>query len=402
MILQNRKYSLRYIKNNVLHNGFIILAISLLAFLLFGGNVIKQSMQKGMGNLERRLGADLMLVPSQAKEAAENMLIEGQRSTFYFDKSIYDNALEIEGVDEVTAQCFLKSLSADCCSSEVEIVFFDPESDFLIGPWVLKQFGRKLGKNVAIVGNDVNLDEKQKIRLFGVEYDVAAKMEKTGSSLDSSVYFSFDSMEEIIAKAKEKGELFKKSQEDKNIISSVFINVKEGYKSQDIIKECHVKSGDIFDVVYPKLLNESLAKNLNEINDVVHGVMRVGGILLLTILFIINNIISHQRKREIALLMILGNSRKRMTYMLILENILVSVLGSSAGCILSAIIVIPFGNYIGAILGMPYLGPNFMEAAIHYFYIIAMVVLIVLISSIFSVFRVSRMDPYMALRREAE
>ena len=187
--------------------------------------------------MEKRLGADLMLVPEGEKQDAEDILLEGARGSFYFDKSIYEKVSEIEGIDEITFQFFLKSLSADCCSSEVEIVFFDPETDFLIAPWISKEYKENLKKNSVVIGNSIS-DNGGKIKLFGREYKVSAKMAKTGTSLDNSVYFSFDSFDTIISDAVEKGSFLNENQKNKNIISSVFINVKEqsGNMSSYILK----------------------------------------------------------------------------------------------------------------------------------------------------------------------
>jgi putative ABC transport system permease protein len=84
--------------------------------MLLSGTVVSTSLRKGMKNMQQRLGADIMLVPKGSKEKAENMLLEGSRSTFYFDDSVYEKVESINGISQVTSQCFLKSLSADCCS----------------------------------------------------------------------------------------------------------------------------------------------------------------------------------------------------------------------------------------------------------------------------------------------
>ena len=99
---------------------------------------------------------------------------------------------------------YLKSLSADCCSSEVEIVFYDPESDFIIGSWINSKVTAKLDANSIIIGSQVNATNGY-IKLFGKEYKVAAQMAKTGTSLDSSVYFTFDSLESVLTDAQNGG-----------------------------------------------------------------------------------------------------------------------------------------------------------------------------------------------------
>ena len=387
------------IKNRPFYSTCLVITTAVLSFMLLSGSIVGQSLNKGMANMDRRLGSDIMLVPKGSKEQAENLLIEGQRGAFYFDGSIDEKVREVDGVSEVTAQCFLKSLSADCCSSEVELVFYDPATDFVVGPWIETNYGA-LKKDNVVVGSDITT-EGGTIKLFGKDYKVVSQMAKTGTALDSSVYFSVDSMKSVIADAEAKQSFLTDEQKDGYILSSVFINVEDGYDTQKVIEKCRQSAGE-FDVVYPKQLNESLAGNLLNITDIVGAVVIIGGVLLFGILVLINSVTIESRKQEVALLRVLGNSRRKMALMLISETGLVSIIGSLIGCFLGALIVIPFGRYIGMSLGMPYLGPGFVGAGVQILAITVVVFLVALVSSILFVFHVTGIEPYLALKKEAE
>ena len=387
------------IRSRAFYSTCLVVTTAVLSFMLLAGSIIGISLEKGMANMDRRLGADVMLVPSGSKEQAENLLIEGQRGTFYFDGSIYDNVRSVDGVGEVTAQCFLKSLSADCCSSEVELVFYDPATDFVVGPWIETNYGPLKDDNV-VVGSDITT-ENGTIRLFGHDYTVVSQMAETGTALDSSVYFALSSKAAVIAEAEAKQSFLTDEQKDGDILSSVFINIAPGYDASDVIERCRQSAGE-FDVVYPKQLNESLSGNLLRITDIVGVVLGVGGVLLFGILVLINSVITNSRKQEVALLRILGNSRRKMTLMLIGETGLLSTFGALIGCFLGALIVIPFGRDIGMTLQMPYLGPSFLGAALQILLITAVVFLVALISSILFVLHVTGIEPYLALKKEAE
>lgn len=120
-MIKSRNRYIRNISRNPIYSLFLFIPVVLISFMLFGGIIIDQSLQKGMNNMEKRLGADLMIVPEGAKEDASDMILEGAGKSFYFSKSVYEDISKIDGVEKVTPQFFLKSLSADCCSSEVEI-----------------------------------------------------------------------------------------------------------------------------------------------------------------------------------------------------------------------------------------------------------------------------------------
>lgn len=399
MLFKKRKNIIKDIRRHAFYNACLLATIVILSVMLFAGTVISTSLRKGMGNMQRRLGADIMLVPKGAKEKAENMLLEGSRSNFYFDASIFDQVAEIDGISEVTSQCFLKSLSADCCSSEVQIVFFDPQSDFVVGPWIEKEYAKSLSGDSVIVGSDI-VSEDGSIKLFGENYTIVSKMAKTGTALDSSVYFAKDAKEELLLHAEEKGSFLTEEQKKSDILSSIFINVEKGHTTEEVIDAAHKTVGDIFDVVYPKQLHASLSESLLKITGVVNVISVSLGILLVSILLIINTIIMRSRKQEVALLRVLGHTKKQLTARLISETGAISLFGAVSGCFLGALIVIPFGRFIGMSLNMPYLGPGVATTILQILLIIAVVYLIVFIASIFFIIHTTNIEPYLALRRE--
>ena len=178
------KYVIGDIKGNPVQCCIFIVPVIILSFLLYAGITVDRSLDKGIVNMRQRLGADIMLVPEGAKEKAEDIIIEGARGTFAFDRSVYEAVKDSEGVKSSTPQLFFKSLSADCCSSEVEIVFFDPDTDFIVRPWISKEYDPDLEKGSVIAGFSITC-ENDTIRLFGEEFKVASQMAKTGTSLET-------------------------------------------------------------------------------------------------------------------------------------------------------------------------------------------------------------------------
>ena len=225
-------------------------------------------------------------------------------------------------------------------------------------------------------------------------------MARTGTALDSSVYFSLDAKEELLTHAEEKGSFLTEEQKKSGILSSIFINVDGAHTTEEIIDSAHRTIGDIFDVVYPKQLHESLAASLLKITGAVSGISIAVGVLLVAILLIINSIIMKGRKQEVALLRVLGHTKKDLIRKLLSEMGVISLLGAVSGCLFGALIVIPFGRYIGQSLNMPYLGPGFADTMIRFLIIILGVCLIVFLSSIFFIVHTTNIEPNLALRRE--
>ncbi len=393
------KNTIKDIQRHAFLNACLLATVVILSVMLFSVTVISVSLKKGMGNMRKRLGADIMLVPKGEREKAENMLLEGSRSNFYFEGEVYEKVQSIDGISDSTSQCFLKSLSADCCSSEVQIVFFDPDSDFVVGPWIETEYKQKLSGDAVIVGSDI-VSEDGKIKLFGQEYAIASQMARTGTALDSSVYFSTDAKAELLRNAEEKGSFLTEEQKKGDILSSIFINVDGSHTTEQVIDSAHKTIGDIFDVVYPKKLHESLSGSLGKITGVVNVISLSLGILLVAILLIINSIIMKGRKSEIALLRVLGHRKKDLIRKLLSEMGLISLAGALGGSLLGALIVIPFGRYIGKSLDMPYLGPGIASVLVQILLIVGIVILIVFLASVFFIIHTTNTEPYLALRKE--
>lgn len=399
--MQKLRRSIKSVNRNPIYSLFIFIPLVIISFMFFAGTVVDQSLVRGMANMEKRLGSDLMLVPAGSKEEATSTLLEGYRGTFYFSKDVYEQILNIDGIKEVTAQFYLKSLSADCCSSEVEIVFYDPESDFIIGSWINSKVTAKQDANSIIIGSQVNATNGY-IKLFGKEYKVAAQMAKTGTSLDSSVYFTFDSLESVLTDAQNGGAFLTDNQKQTDLISSVFINVNDGVDLEKIIENIEVSVDEDIDIVYPKELSSNLRTNLKGIYTSTHLIFIFTGILIFFILVIVNIIIANERKREIALLRVFGVSRKNVISILNEGAVLIAIVASATGCVLANIIVVMFSNLLARNLDMPYLLPSASRIILLYIVVIAVLALITALSSLVPAIYISSLEVYKALRKEGE
>ena len=389
-------------KRNKTQVYLLVTPVILLSLVLFASFVIDLSLKQGVNNLEKRIGSDYILVPEGAKEDAENIILEGARGIFYFERSVYEEVRNVEGVKEITEQFFLKSMAADCCSSEVEIIFYNPETDFLISPWIGSEYKKTQDKNSVVVGSFVNVEDNGNIKIFGREYEVAAKMAKTGTSLDSSIYFTFDSLDTVLADAIEKGSFITDEQQNEDLISSVFINIEEGYDEGDVLSRIKNSVSTDYDLVYSKELSRKLSDNLSNIYDVLHIVNILAAVVFAAIDFCVNFTVANSRKTEIALYRIMGIDKKSIIKIYLEDALLTSISGGISGCLLSALFTVPFGDYIGTLFEMPYLGPDFIQIIVFIFSVTLLTIIIGIIVSLYPIFVVGISDPYTALRKDGE
>ncbi len=393
---------IKRMKINKTQVGLLIAPVVLLSFVLFASFVIDQSLKKGVENLEKRIGSDFIIVPKGSKNDAERILLEGSRGVFYFDRKVCDDIRNTEGVKEASEQFFLKSMAADCCSSEVEIVFYNPDTDFLIEPWISSEYTREQDKDSVVTGYFVNREDNGKIMIFGREYTVAAQMAKTGTSLDSSIYFTFDSLDTVLNDAIEKGSFITDEQSGGNLISSVYVNIDDDRSITQVLNSLTENVHDDYDVVYSRELSEKMASDLNNIYKIVHIASISAALLCTVILFFFNFTIVNSKKTEIALMRIIGVSKREIIGIFFVDDLFTGIIGSVSGSLVGALFTIPFGDYIGNLFEMPYLGPDFFKVVIIVLLITVLATGIKMIVSLYPVYVVSTLDSYTALRREGE
>ena len=334
------------IVQNPLQSLLLLIAIAILSGFFLGGVLIGNSLRRGMSNLERRLGADLMLVPASAEELAEDILIEGARGSFYFDSGVYDKVSSVSGVKEITPQFFLKSLAASCCSSEVKLVYYDPETDFLIKPWISQKIKNRQNKFEAVVGSSIDIDENSEIKLFGKQYKVAARLAKTGTSIDNSVYFTFDSVPAMLEDAEKSGVYIPDSQKEAGLVSSIFINIDENSSTDEVIRNIHSAVKSEIGIIYPKKMAQSVALNITGVEDIIGLLIVLVVVTSFIIMFILHLFYANEKKKEISLYRILGATRGNIKSVMYKEAAVLSIAGSLAGCAIATLVLIPFEKYI--------------------------------------------------------
>jgi len=127
-----RKLALKYLQRKPGRTAALILLSAFLALSVFGGSLIVMSLQNGLDSYESRLGADIIIVPKEARShgSIESILLQGIPGYFYMNDSALEKARNTEGVEIATPQFYLASASAGCCSVSVQIIGFDGVRQF--------------------------------------------------------------------------------------------------------------------------------------------------------------------------------------------------------------------------------------------------------------------------------
>ncbi len=394
----NRSLSFKNLIRKPGRTAVLAMLTAFLALAVFGGSVVVLSLRSGLNSLEARLGADIILVPSQAqsKVSFQNMFLQGTTGAFYMDSSALDKALEVSGVEKAAPQTFLASLKADCCSIKIQVIGIDPERDFTVQPWIARSLSRGLNDMEVAVGCKVEADVGEIIRIYDQRCKVVARLESTGTGLDTAVYCDMATMNKLLAAAEEKGVSHKIESGDQ-VISAVYIKVKDGCSIDEVNSRLngHIRK---VTAVRTRSMITGVSDSLAGVSRTVTFLIAAVWVLAFLILLLAFMLIIRERAREFAVLRLAGASRGMLSRLVLTESSLCGLLGGLIGVGLAALALFPFAQLIESALNLPYLMPDPGKILLLAGGTVLLSVLVAALSSVIAAYRLSRVDPGTALR----
>ena len=141
-----------------------------------------------------------------------------------------------------------------------------------------------------------------------------------------------------------------------------------------------------------------VSDSLSAISGTVATLIGAIWLLALVILVVAFVMIANERKREFAVLRLLGTSRAMLGGMILKESALCSLAGGVLGILTAALVVFPFTTLIETRLGLPYLRPSIGTVLALALESLAATVLVGALASSWASFRLSRVDPGTVLR----
>ncbi len=400
--MNNKKLSLRYLaKENIKRKTFrsfsLIILITLFSFTLLMGSILSISLSKGVESLSDRLGADVMVVPAGYDAHIDSILLSGDPSNFYLPADAMDKLKNIEGIDKMTSQTYLATLSASCCSYPVQIVAIDPETDFLIKPWLTETIRTNLAYGEVIVGNKVSGVSGDSVKFFGKPFVIKGRLEQTGMAFDATVFMTKETVADLAVEAER---IMKHPlSEDGSLISTVMIKLKNGYQSEEVAKEITVKYSDdnMFGLFSKKFVNK-VSGNLQVISKYITIIISVVWILAIIVISLLFTITLSERKKEMATLRVLGATKKQLKKLVLTESSIISFYGALLGTALGFLGIVLLGPQVSASLSIPYLLPTFVEMLIIALICFGVSFLTGPLASFYSALKLTRKDVYQSMR----
>ena len=383
----------------------MLLLTSLCAASVFACVVLYFGLKNGINTIQKRLGADLMIVPKGAEQKMQSVLISGEPNYFYMEKEIAEKISQIEGVEKVTSRFYLTSVSEDCCDFPVQIVGFEPETDFVISPWIEESFPPDSKKfteefyteGCVVTGSNV-LTQKDGVRFFGKTHPVSGKLSKSGAGIDNAVFVSMNTLKEIYDDAKERGFGFISDGKAGSKVSAVFVRLSEGAKADSTAVKITSRIPNVSVVKRDAVFSE-ISSSLDSVFFILK-ILAVSVILFTVIsLAIIFPLAVSSRTAEFSILRILGAAHKKCAKILLYEALFISVAGGLSGIALACLLVFPFCTAIDSALSVPLVFPPPAILFLTGCAVLLAVIFAVLLSALKSIIAVSKLEPYSVMKQ---
>lgn len=333
--------------------------VALLSFVLAGGTLLSVCLENGISSITKRLGADMLLVPLGAEKNIEGALLRGEPSAFYLDGNTAQRLLALEGIKQASPQIFLASFDSPHCSSLVEMIGYDPATDFVIAPWLQQEIPVNPGQDEVVVGSNIRGDVGDTLKFFNRDYKVVGKLDETGMGFDVSVFVNLDmariALQEYAAYAALSGQ---NVPEGEGTVSSITLNVKPGIDVAEFAKNVRIDfAQDRVAVVLPEAMISDFAGNMRILLVVIAVLAVLLWILAVGVLALLFSLSANERKREFGVFRVIGATQKKLVALLLTESVLTSFLGAAVGILLLAVLYFSFTPLIRHSADIPFLQP---------------------------------------------
>lgn len=321
-------HAIKNLKRRPARTTILIMAIGLLVAALVVAASFVRRVESSIRSTTERLGADLIIVPTGSRGAAEDVLVENRVKTFYMDRALVDRVRQVRGIGQVTVQTYLATVGGACCDvPDTMVVAFNQESDFVVRPWLKEKLGRPLRKGEAIVGCEsalnigLGLTDMDAV-LFGNTFRMVGVLDRTGTALDTAVFIDENNIDDLIRKGK--------PNVGPGQISVIFAKVEMGYDSREVSGRIEDSIVEV-DAVPRRDVGKKVLAALGDINRIFVAFIAVAALLAASLAWAVFSGIANERAREVGILRAIGAKESHVTRLFLLEVIVVGVIGSVVG-----------------------------------------------------------------------
>lgn len=311
----------------IFRNAVLVVAVSLLVSLLVFALLFSKAVTEDLEAANKRLGADIVLVPPEAKNVAEEFILESKIKSFYMDEFVFESVADLPEVKQATYHIYLNTLGAGCCSiDEGQVIAYDQDTDFVIAPW-LEEGPPRLKPTEIYVGSYIYefLGLINTATLFGHGVKVVGHLKETGTGIDRGVFMRIDDLAKVAPDTK--GD-YKPGK-----ISIIFLKLKEGANVDQVvakIRDINPRLG----IMTRGTIGGGVRATLSDITRVFSITIIISSVLAILLAWSTFTALANERRREVGILRAIGANRLHIIKIFLIEAMFISLMGSALGILL--------------------------------------------------------------------
>ncbi|MDY4579047.1 MAG: ABC transporter permease [Anaerobutyricum hallii] len=391
------KLAVRNLMHRRVRTTFLAAFVLILSASLLASNVLTASMEECIDKTVDRIGADVIVAPKEFSSELSDSLFAGERCSFYFDRSYIEEVEKIEGIETISPQLYVATLDASCCSVPVQIVAFEPETDFIVQPWLSGAGVDRLEKGQVVVGSKITSSPGDTISFFGFEYDVAGKLEETETSYDNCAFMNFDTAYTLFESNQMK--YVSDISNPEQVVSLLMIRAREGAEPSEIADGVNKDMKDSgLQAFTASGLFDDVSGTLNQLQS--YSTLLIGLLFLMAVLALVCvfNITVNERHREFGILMSVGTQKGNIFKMLLLEAGIIGLLGGILGILISGGGILLFSDVITEKMNIPYLISDVKDYLLLAFRCLILSAATSMLSTLYASAKASRMEPFRLIQ----
>ena len=398
--------AIKNLRGNMVRSVSLFLIMFVLSGTLMSISLLHAALTSSIDLSRQRLGADIMVVPSGNAGQARDVFLVGTAGSFTMpDAAAFQAAVlrSAEGVAAASPQLFVVSAPLPCCSvSNTMIIGFDPGTDFVISPWVRERAGtgRRQGPDEALVGADILAGIGGRLKLFGREFTVVGKLERTDLRyLDSGIFIPLEGVRSMVRDSRQKA--MKTLAIGPDEISCLLIRMGEKGNAE--------RTALLLEHQYPDrkalVVSQLVRSNADSLSVPLKGMTVLFALQWAASLFLIGVVHTFSvdgRRVELGILKALGATDGNVRAMLLGETAVLSGAASLAGIGAGLLLVRMFSGHLRQTIAIPLHLPGGTAGAVLAGVVFVVSVASGVLPSLFSALQTSRIEPYYLIKGDRQ
>ena len=336
--LSLRRVPLMNIRAHPIRSLVIAILALAQAACVFGGFVLVGAMRSELSLAERRLGADLVVYPTTCLNRVEKkrLLMLGTPVVCHQPRSALARMSSNEDIAAVSYQLYVSETLAD--GTTRWIVGFEPETDFVLSPWIAEGEGTSLPRGSVLVGSAVADGNEETMSIFGMQRPIGAHLLATGSELDSAVFVPMDTLADIVADASAAGQDVDASLDPATDYSAALVRASDSDAIESVTNWINLYVRKVRAVRSSEALVDAGA-GIRSHRFVAIGVLGAIWLVLLGALAVAQLSLMNERRQELAVWRSIGASRAIVSRIMLGESGLLHAAGALVGTGLAALVL---------------------------------------------------------------